>query len=166
MAGFCHQREYTVRRHGGWPMKRTRNVIIGGTLVALLAALGVGQHLLQQSAEAQAKGAVQAPRFEVDPMWPKPVPNHWVFGNIIGVGVDKNDHVYIIHRGAGSLEAKEIYAAANPPQSECCVPAPPVLEFDPEGNLVKAWGGPGQGYEWPESNHGITPDSKGNLFIG
>jgi len=147
-------------------MKRTRNVIIGGTLVALLAALGVGQHLLQQSAEAQAKGATQAPRFEVDPMWPKPVPNHWVFGNIIGVGVDKNDHVYIIHRGAGSLEPKEIYAAANPPQSECCVPAPPVLEFDPEGNLVKAWGGPGQGFEWPESNHGITPDSKGNLFIG
>ena len=147
-------------------MKRTRNVIIGSTLVALLAALGVGQHLLQQSAEAQAKGAVQAPRFEVDPMWPKPVPNHWVFGNIIGVGVDKNDHVYIIHRGAGSLEAKEIYAAANPPQSECCVPAPPVLEFDAEGNMVKAWGGPGQGFEWPESNHGITPDSKGNLFIG
>jgi DNA-binding beta-propeller fold protein YncE len=147
-------------------MKRTRNVIIGSTLVALLAALGAGQHLLQQSAEAQAKGAVQAPRFEVDPMWPKPVPNHWVFGNIIGVGVDKNDHVYIIHRGAGSLEPKEIYAAANPPQSECCVPAPPVLEFDAEGNLVKAWGGPGQGFEWPESNHGITPDTKGNLFIG
>ena len=147
-------------------MKRTRNVVIGSTLVTLLAALGVGQHLLQQSAEAQAKGAVQAPRFEVDPMWPKPVPNHWVFGNIIGVGVDKNDHVYIIHRGAGSLEAKEIYATTNPPSSECCVPAPPVLEFDPDGNLVKAWGGPGQGYEWPESNHGITPDSKGNLFIG
>jgi DNA-binding beta-propeller fold protein YncE len=147
-------------------MKRTRNVVIGSTLVTLLAALGVGQHLLQQSAEAQAKGSVQAPRFEVDPMWPKPVPNHWVFGNIIGVGVDKNDHVYIIHRGAGSLEAKEIYATTNPPSSECCVPAPPVLEFDPEGNLVKAWGGPGQGFEWPESNHGITPDSKGNLFIG
>jgi DNA-binding beta-propeller fold protein YncE len=147
-------------------MKRTRNVVIGSTLVMLLAALGVGQYLLQQSAEAQAKGGVQAPRFEVDPMWPKPVPNHWVFGNIIGVGVDKNDHVYIIHRGAGSLEAKEIYATTNPPSSECCVPAPPVLEFDPEGNLVKAWGGPGQGYEWPESNHGITPDSKGNLFIG
>src|SRR5262245_48877013 len=147
-------------------MKRTRNVIIGSTLVVLLAALGVGQHRLQQSAEAQAKGATQAPRFEVDPMWPKPVPNHWVFGNIIGVGVDRNDHVYIIHRGAGSLEAKEIYAAANPPQSECCVPAPPVLEFDAEGNLVKAWGGPGQGFEWPESNHGITPDSKGNVFIG
>ncbi len=147
-------------------MTRMRNVIIGSTFVALAAALGAGQHLLQQTAEAQAKGGTQAPRFEVDPMWPKPVPNHWVFGNIIGVGVDMNDHVYIIHRGAGSLEAKEIYAAENPPASECCVPAPPVLEFDAEGNLVKAWGGKGQGYEWPDSNHGITPDSKGNLWIG
>jgi hypothetical protein len=147
-------------------MKRSRNLVVGAGLIALIAGLAVGQRLLQQTAEAQAKGAVQAPRFEVDPMWPKPVPNHWVFGNVIGVGVDKNDHVYIIHRGAGSLEAKEIYATANPPASECCVPAPPVLEFDAEGNLVKAWGGPGQGFEWPESNHGITPDSKGNLFIG
>ena len=143
-----------------------RNVAIGTGLLALLAALGLTQSVLQRTAEAQAKGGVQAPRFEVDPMWPKPVPNHWVFGNIIGVGVDKNDHVYIIHRGAGSLEPKEIYATTNPPSSECCVPAPPVLEFDPEGNMVKAWGGPGQGFEWPESNHGITPDSKGNLFIG
>src|SRR5262249_57632787 len=97
---FPHPSEYTVRRHGGWPMKRTRNVVIGGMLITLLAALGVGQHLLEQSAQAQAKAGAQAPRFEVDPMWPKPVPNHWVFGNIIGVGVDKNDHVYIIHRGA------------------------------------------------------------------
>src|SRR5439155_26409158 len=82
-----------------------------------------------------------------------------------GVGVDNRDHIFIIHR-AGSLEAKELYAAENPPASECCVAAPPVLEFDAEGNMVKAWGGPGQGYEWPESNHGITPDSKGNLWIG
>jgi DNA-binding beta-propeller fold protein YncE len=147
-------------------MKRTRNVVVGSSLLTLLLGLAIGQSVLQRTAAAQSKGAVQAPRFEVDPMWPKPVPNHWVFGNIIGVGVDKNDHVYIIHRGAGSLEAKEIYATENPPASECCVPAPPVLEFDPAGNLVKAWGGPGAGFEWPESNHGITPDSKGNLFIG
>jgi DNA-binding beta-propeller fold protein YncE len=147
-------------------MKRKRNVTIGTGLLTLAVALGLGQSALQRVAAAQAKGAMQAPRFEVDPMWPKPVPNHWVFGNIIGVGVDTRDHVYIIHRGAGSLEAKEIYATTNPPSSECCVPAPPVLEFDPDGNMVNAWGGPGQGYQWPESNHGITPDSKGNLFIG
>ena len=104
-----------------------RNVAIGTGLLALLVALGFSQSALQRTAEAQAKGAVQAPRFEVDPMWPKPVPNHWVFGNVIGVGVDTQDHVYIIHRGAGSLEPKEIYAAANPPASECCLPAPPAL---------------------------------------
>ena len=145
---------------------RTRKVLVGSSLIAVVAALGIAQQQLERTASAQSKTAVQAPRFEVDPMWPKPVPNHWVFGNIIGVGVDMNDHIYIIHRGAGSLEAKEIYATENPPASECCIPAPPVLEFDAEGNLVKAWGGPGQGFEWPESNHGITPDSKGNLWIG
>jgi DNA-binding beta-propeller fold protein YncE len=147
-------------------MKRTRNLFVGSALLVLLAGLGVAQYMLEKTAAAQAKTAVQAPRFEVDPMWPKPLPNHWVYGNVIGVGVDSKDHVYIIHRGAGSLEPKEIYAAANPPESECCVPAPPVVEFDAEGNFVRAWGGPGQGYEWPESNHGITPDTKGNLFIG
>jgi DNA-binding beta-propeller fold protein YncE len=143
-----------------------RNVLIGSALAALLVTLGVSQRLLEQTAAAQAKGGTQAPRFEVDPMWPKPMPNHWVMGNVIGVGIDTKDNVYIIHRGAGSLEAKEIYATTNPPSSDCCVPAPPVVEFDAAGNFVRAWGGPGQGFEWPDSNHGITPDSKGNVFIG
>ena len=149
-------------------MRRRRSLFVGLALLVLLAGLGVMQQVLEKTAAAQSKAAVQAPRFEVDPMWPKPLPNHWVMGNVIGVGVDSQDHVYIIHRGAGSLEPKEIYAAANPPASECCLPAPPVLEFDAEGNLVKSWGGPKPGapYEWPESNHGITPDAKGNLWIG
>src|SRR5665213_2464793 len=90
---------------------------------------------------------------------------HWVMGNTIGVSVDASDHVWIIHR-AGSLEAKEIYAVTNPPGATCCLPAPPVLEFDQEGNLIGHWGGPGQGYDWPESNHGITIDYKGNVWIG
>ena len=142
-----------------------RNVMVGSSLLALLGALAVGQTLLERRAQAQAKNTTQAPRFEVDPMWPKPLPNHWLLGNTIGVGVDNQDHVYIIHRGA-TLEAKEVYASENPPASDCCKAAPPVLEFDQEGNLVKAWGGPGQGYDWPGSNHGITPDSKGNVWIG
>ena len=74
---------------------------------------------------------VQAPRFEVDPMWPKPLPNHWLLGQTIGVSVDSNDHIWIIHRAA-ALDPKEVYAAADPPASECCNPAPPVLEFDEE----------------------------------
>jgi DNA-binding beta-propeller fold protein YncE len=60
----------------------------------------------------------------------------------------------------------ESYSAANPPAAECCSAAPPVLEFDEEGNLLHHWGGPGEGYDWPESNHGITVDYKGNVWIG
>ena len=121
-----------------------RNLTIGTTLVALIVALGIGQAVLDRTA-AQSK-KVEAPRFEVDPMWPKPLPNHWILGMTIGVGVDSQDHVWIIHRGAPTLDPKEIYATQNPPASDCCVPAPPVLEFDAAGNLVWHFGGPGQGY--------------------
>ena len=108
---------------------------------------------------------IMAPRFEVDFMWPKPLPNHWILGQAIGVSVDADDHVWIIHRPA-SLEPNETHAAANPPIAQCCGPAPPILEFDQAGNLLRHWGGPGQGYDWPLSNHGITIDYKGNLWIG
>jgi len=147
-------------------MTRKRHAIIGAVLVALLAALGIGQSVLDRIAAAQTNSQLQAPRFEVDPMWPKPLPHHWLLGMTIGVGVDTQDHVFIVHRGAATLNAKEIYAAATPPAAECCLSAPPVLEFDPEGNLVRAWGGPGPGYDWPGSNHGITIDSKGTVWIG
>jgi DNA-binding beta-propeller fold protein YncE len=129
-----------------------------------LAILAIGSVVLGKKASVNA-ASLQAPRFEVDPMWPKPLPNHWVIGNTIGVSVDAQDHVWIIHR-AGSLEAKEIYSTAKPPAAECCTPAPPVLAFDQAGNLVESWGGPGQGYDWPDSNHGITVDYKGNVWIG
>jgi DNA-binding beta-propeller fold protein YncE len=132
--------------------------------VAILILLGISSFLLERKATVNA-ATVMAPRFEVDPMWPKPLPNHWVIGNTIGVSVDAQDHVWIIHR-AGSLEPKEIYATWKPPAAECCYPAPPVLAFDQEGNLIASWGGPGQGYDWPDSNHGITVDYKGNVWIG
>jgi DNA-binding beta-propeller fold protein YncE len=106
-----------------------------------------------------------APRFEVDPLWPKPLPNHWVMGWTVGVAVDAQDHIWVIHR-QGSLEPNEVHAATNPPIAACCVPAPPVLEFDQAGNLLNAWGGPGEGYDWPLGNHGITVDYKGNVWIG
>jgi DNA-binding beta-propeller fold protein YncE len=98
-------------------------------------------------------------------MWPKPLPNHWIIGQTIGVSVDSNDHIWIIHRGS-ALERMETYAAANPPAAECCSPAPPVLEFNEAGDLIGHWGGPGEGFDWPDSNHGITVDFKGNVWIG
>lgn len=106
-----------------------------------------------------------APRFEVDPLWPKPLPNHWLLGAVIGVDVDDDDNVWIVHRG-GSLEEKEVYATWDPPASYCCYPAPPVLAFNQEGGLVEHWGGPGEGYDWSASNHGIDVDHKGNVWIG
>ncbi|HLH00678.1 MAG TPA: hypothetical protein VKX49_30510 [Bryobacteraceae bacterium] len=141
-----------------------RNWILGGVFGGLVAILATGSSLLSKRAVVQAAGA-QAPRFEVDPLWPKPLPNHWILGQTIGVSVDANDHVWIIHR-AGSLEPGEVHATTNPPTAQCCAPAPPVLEFDEEGNLIGHWGGPGPGYDWPDSNHGITVDYKGNVWIG
>lgn len=145
-------------------MKRQRKLLLGGTLVAGIAALGLGQAALEASAGARA----EAPIFEVDPFWPKPLPNNWVLGSTIGVGVDSRDHVYIIHRGLATLnERTEAGAASDPPTGECCLAAPPILEFDPEGNLVNAWGGEsGEGYVWPNSNHGISLDHMDNIWIG
>ncbi len=141
-----------------------RDLCIGAAFLTTLAALGVGSYGLARRAVVEAAG-VQAPRFEVDPMWPKPLPNHWIMGQTIGVSVDAQDHIWIIHR-AGSLEAGEQHATTTPPTAQCCAPAPPVLEFDEEGNLLRHWGGPGNGYNWPDSNHGITVDYKGNVWIG
>ena len=102
------------------------------------------------------QGKNQAPNFKVDPMWPKPLPNHWLVGAVAGVAVDSKDHVWIIHRPS-TLQPNEVRASYRP--------APPVLEFDPQGNLLSSWGGPGNGYEWPELEHGITVDTRNNVWI-
>jgi len=141
----------------------TRN---GRTAIAFAVTIGtlwIASTLFERAHVKAA--AVMAPRFEVDPMWPKPLPNHWIIGQTIGVSVDSNDHIWIVHRAA-ALERMETYAAANPPAAECCSPAPPVLEFNEAGDLIEHWGGPGQGYDWPDSNHGILVDYKGNVWIG
>jgi DNA-binding beta-propeller fold protein YncE len=145
-------------------LKRKRDLVVGATFVALIVALGMGQSLVRDTAVAQAQSGVDAPMFEVDPLWPQPLPNHWVLGTTIGVAVDSRDHVFIVHR-PDSVSAGEA-PAANGNADECCEPAPPVLEFDPEGNFVNGWGGPGNGYEWFESNHGLAFDQNGNIWIG
>jgi hypothetical protein len=142
----------------------TRKFVSAMALAAGIVGLGVGQDLLQQQAEAQS--GVTAPMFEVDPLWPKPLPNNWLLGWTIGLWVDEQDHVWVIHRGAGGLNNNERGAELNPPIAECCRTAPPVLVYEPGGGLVRSWGGPGQGYEWPQSNHGIHVDYKGNVWIG
>jgi len=142
---------------------KSRDLSIGVLVVTLLVVLGVGQATLDRTA-AQSRTRVQAPRFEVDPLWPKPLPNHWVLGSAIGVWVDEQDHIWIIHRSSATLGNNERPLELK--AGECCAGAPPVLEFDAAGNLLEHWGGPGEGYQWPQSNHGITIDHKGNVWIG
>jgi len=115
---------------------------------------------------AFAQQTVQAPKFEVDPLWPKPLPNRWLLGSAVGVAVDSRDHVWVVNLTGSFTVRTETGADQTPPVAECCFPSPNVLEFDAEGTLVGHWGGPGPGYTWPSSNHGIAMAPNGNVWIG
>jgi DNA-binding beta-propeller fold protein YncE len=134
-------------------------------LVVGVAAVGAAIVAIARDRAAGDNRTVAAPYFEVDPLWPKPLPNHWMLGSAVGVSVDDRDHVWIIHRPA-TLANNEKGLDLKPPTGDCCAAAPHVLEFDASGALVSHWGGPGAGYEWPSSGHGITVDYKGNVWIG
>ena len=135
----------------------TRKILAGAGLAALLAIGG---------AQAQPPADPMVPWFEVDPYWPKPLPNHWRLAMTIGLSMDAHDNVWILHRPQ-TLELKESYAARG--EADCCVAAPDVLEFSPKGDLLRHWGRDevkGNGHDWPSSNHGITVDNDGNVWIG
>jgi NHL repeat len=119
---------------------------------AILLALGWLSGTMADNA-----AATQVPSYEVDPAWPKPLPNRWLLGAVAGVAVDARNHVWIVHRPSTLQpnETRSIWRAA-----------PPVLEFDVEGNLVSSWGGPGDGYEWPDLEHGIYVDADDNVWLG
>jgi DNA-binding beta-propeller fold protein YncE len=101
---------------------------------------------------AQQPGTRRAPTFQVDPTWPT-IPNNWVLGEVTSIAVDSRDHVWVLHRPR-SIPAERRASAA-----------PPVLEFDTAGRLLGSWGGSGDGYEWPEREHGIHVDAKGFVWI-
>lgn len=132
------------------------------SIVAMAAGLALAG---QGRTVAQAAGNsadVMVPKFEVDPLWPKPLPNHWILGMTVGVAVDANDDVWIVHRPQ-TLDQRESLLTRN--EGDCCTAAPDVLEFDPAGNLIRHWG-KAEGHDWPSSNHGITVDSEGNVWLG
>lgn len=150
-------RQRTIQLGTGASM-RIRWATVAASLGLVGALLGV------QAIDAQRPGEVVAPRFVVDPFWPKPLPNRWLFGQVSGVAVDRHDHVWIMQRPK-SLTEDERGAALSPPRSLCCVPAPPVMEFDAEGRLLQAWGGPGAGYDWPANEHGIFVDHQDHVWL-
>jgi len=145
-------------------------VLAVAAVVAGVAAFGFS------SGVVQANPGKNAPRFVVDPDWPKALPNQWLVGQVAGVAVDRHDAIWIIQRPR-TLTTDEAGAAQAPPRSECCFPAPSVMQFDREGNLLRAWGGPADpgfltnrctpamGCEWPANEHGIFVDHNDNVWI-
>jgi DNA-binding beta-propeller fold protein YncE len=132
------------------------------SLAGLAAALAVCV-----GAACGGSAAQTATAWEVDRLWPKPLPAGWILGSVTGVDVDSRDHIWVVHRGAPSMTARtEIGLATDPPTSEtCCRPAPAVLEFDGTGNLVSNWDATGQGYTWPQSPGALAVDADGNVWI-
>ena len=131
-----------------------------------------GNYPAEASGSAVPAGIAQ---FAVDPHWPQPLPNNWIIGQVAGLSVDADNDIWIIHRpwsvqaiNAGATPPMDIRGrvwGSEPLQAECCVTAPPVIEFDRNGNVKQAWGGPGQGYEWFNSEHGIHVDDEGSVYV-
>ena len=124
---------------------------------------------LQSGPQLQARSAVQtvqAPMFEVDPLWPKPLPEYWLLGSVVGVAIDSRDHVYVLNLTNSFTARTEIGATVVPPIADCCRPSPDVLEFDSAGRMVASWGGPSTAYQWPVAPSGIGVDPTGNVWIG
>jgi DNA-binding beta-propeller fold protein YncE len=111
-----------------------------------------------------AAAHAQSPAFRVDPYWPKPLPHNWILGQVGGMAVDAQDNIWVFQR-PHSLTDDEKGATLDPPRSKCCVPAPPVLVFNQSGDVIKAWGGPGEGFDWPMQEHAILVDNKGFVWL-
>ena len=132
--------------------------------VRILVRLGITSAILL-SATALATYGQNAPTYQVDPFWPLELPNNWIIGQVGGLAVDRQDHIWVLQRPASDT-VDEIGASLTPPRSQCCIAAPPVLEFDRQGHLLQAWGGPGKGFDWPNSEHGIYVDKDDSVWIG
>ena len=155
-------------------MKRQRYFLVCGIAIfvaMILVVAGVAMAKDYKGYKGHKGHKDKAPVYQVDPFWPKPLPFHWQIGQVPGVAVDKDDNIWIVHRPrsftsdeAGATDAidepcvdeetNEEFACdalGNPrpagPISDCCYPAPSVLQFDKKGNLLRAWGGPDLGFE-------------------
>ena len=129
-------------------------------LAAMVLAVGAAGWMVATHTAAQAR----MPAFEPDPLWAQALPNQWVTGQVGGVAVDSHDNVWVFHR-PDTIPDGEKAASLTPPQAECCIPAPAVLEFDASGKFLQAWGAPGNGYEWFRSQHGIFVDRHDNVWL-
>jgi hypothetical protein len=123
--------------------------------LAVFASIGWAQRCVAQI----------PPQYQIDPAWPRELPNNWIMGQVGGMAVDKHDHIWVLQR-PGTDTPDELGATLNPPRSMCCMTTPPVLEFDTQGKLLQSWGGPGEGFDWPKNEHGIFVDQDDNVWLG
>ena len=139
------------------------------TNVACVAAIGCGSVAMDETAPEAAPAATEGgsgiPQFTVDPFWPKTLPDEWLIGRVAGIAIDSQDRIFVVHR-PGSLTPGELGLIQEPVKSLCCRPAPPVLVFDAEGNLLDSWGGPGEDHVWPGTEHGVFVDHEDNVWLG
>ena len=133
-------------------VSRRRPAAVALTAVTALAGTGVAL-LLSSGTPVRAAGGPM-PRFEVDAAWPPALPNGWVMGDASSIAVDKRDHAFVLSRPRTVAAEHKDHAA------------PAVMEFDQNGKFVKGWGGPGTGFDWPDTEHGIYIDSKDHVWIG
>jgi hypothetical protein len=133
---------------------RTRSIPAIRRLTGTIAACITAAVLIVTPMSLNGAQAGDVPTFAVDASWPKPLPNNWIMGQVGGITADEQGHIWVFQRPR-SLTDDEKAAALDPPRTKCCVPAPPVLEFDADGNLLRSWGGPGEGYQWFGNEHGI-----------
>jgi len=133
-------------------MGASKVLVLGvvGSIAIILSQLGLA---IPAAAQAPQTKTREIPKFEVDPSWPK-LPDKWVWGQVSSVSIDEQGHAWILQRPS-TVRADQRSKAA-----------PPVLEFDEAGNFVQGWGGPGAGYDWPETEHGIYVDPKGFVWLG
>jgi DNA-binding beta-propeller fold protein YncE len=134
----------------------THRVLSYIVLMALVIFAGLEVQRLAGTASAgepPVAGTSGVPIFEVDPAWPK-VPSKWKLGDVSSMAVDAQDRIWVLHRPRTLAP------------SDATKTAPPVLVFDSAGNFIKSFGGAGNGYEWPEREHGIHIDYKGFIWIG
>src|SRR5579862_26388 len=135
-------------------MNRKTKWLSRSVLFATLVAVALCAGIIVRHASAQNSGGVKYPVFEVDTSFPQ-LPNNWVVGNVSKVVVDRHDNVWFIQRPRNpQIKVPDGKAAA-----------PPVLEFDSAGKFLQAWGGPGTGYDWPDTEHNIFVDYKDNVWI-
>jgi len=96
-----------------------------------------------------------APNVVVDPLWPKPLPDKWITGEVAGNAVDSRDHIWTVNRrNLTETEQRTVLEGEGNP-------SPAVIEFDEKGDVVNSWTAP----VMPTGLHGIFIDFENNVWI-